>query len=548
MTRSALGVATLFCCLYLLPLGFRPMTVPDESRYSEIPREMIASGDWVVPRLNGVRYFEKPILGYWVNAVSITIFGQNRFAVRLPAALATGLTALMVLVMVRRFTRTPEAGILAAAAYLTCIAVFALGVINILDSLLTLFLTLAMGAFFYAYQAERVRTRALGLALLGVCCGLAFLVKGFLAFVVPVVSVVPFMAWEGRLKGLFKAVWIPVLTAVLVALPWCIMIHVREGDFWNYFFWTEHISRFLSPIPGQHPEPFWYFIPVLVGGALPWTALIPAAYLGAKPSWINDRFIRFVLCWLIFPFLFFSVSSGKLIPYILPCFPPLVILITVGVRDYLRAGGEKAFTHCVAAFGTVLAVLALLLAFMGVTDVPGGAPYDPTETWKWIMGVLGLSVWSALTFMASRARNTGRKLGIFCAAPVLMYLSVHLALPNQVLEGRAPQELLERNVERVREDSLVVSDEYLVHAVCWVFDRTDIYLLERPGELDYGLEHDPEGTLRLLSLDRFRDLVENAHRPEVVLVVEADRYGEYLESLPAPLFEDRDNGVLFRVF
>ncbi|MDZ7696997.1 MAG: glycosyltransferase family 39 protein [Deltaproteobacteria bacterium] len=116
-----------FLCALSPPLGMRPMTVPDESRYSEIPREMIASGDWVVPRLNGVRYFEKPVLGYWVNALSIRLFGQNRFAVRLPAALATGLTALMAFFLVRRFAEDHVAPLLAAAAYLTCLLVFALG-------------------------------------------------------------------------------------------------------------------------------------------------------------------------------------------------------------------------------------------------------------------------------------------------------------------------------------------------------------------------------------------------------------------------------------
>ncbi len=549
MTRSVPAVIALFCLLYLLPLGLRPMTVPDESRYSEIPREMIASGDWVVPRLNGVRYFEKPVLGYWVNAVSITLFGQNRFAVRLPAALATGLSALMVFLLIRRFTGTSEAGVLAAGAYLTCIAVFALGVINILDSLLTLFLTVGMGAFFLAYLSGRMWTRVLGLALLGICCGLAFLVKGFLAFAAPAVAVVPFVIWEGRWKAFFKTAWIPALAAVLVALPWGVMIHLREGDFWNYFFWTEHISRFLSPIPGQHPKPLWFFIPVLIGGALPWAALIPAACLGGKRSWFSDPFIRFTVCWLFFPFLFFSASSGKLIPYILPCFPPLVILITLGLREYLRSGRQKAFTVCASAFGIVLAILTVLFVFMELTDFAGGRVYDPSETWKWTMAVLAFSVWSLLSFFAPKGYNVWRKLAIYCAAPVLVYLSVHSALPNQVLEGRAPERLLERNRERVQKDTLVVSDEYLVHAVCWIFNRQDIYLFEKPGELAYGLKHDPEGDARLLSLARFRDLIgRRHHRPRVVLVVEAGRYEKYLQSLPPPVFEDRDNGVLFLVF
>ncbi|MDZ7696998.1 MAG: phospholipid carrier-dependent glycosyltransferase [Deltaproteobacteria bacterium] len=178
-----------------------------------------------------------------------------------------------------------------------------------------------MGSFFYATREGRGAKHRLWMALFGGFCGLAFLVKGFLAFAVPVVTVVPFMLWERRMNRVLKASWIPILAAVLVVLPWALMIHLREGDFWNYFFWTEHISRFLSPIPGQHPKPFWYFIPVLIGGLLPWVALMPAAVMGVGRRWRQDAFIRFLFCWFFFPFLFFSASSGKLIPYILPCFP-----------------------------------------------------------------------------------------------------------------------------------------------------------------------------------------------------------------------------------
>jgi 4-amino-4-deoxy-L-arabinose transferase len=94
MRSSLFAVPVLFLLLYLLPLGARPVVIPDEARYAEIPREMLASRDWVVPRLDGLRYFEKPVLGYWLNALSTALFGQNAFAMRLPSAVSTGLSAL----------------------------------------------------------------------------------------------------------------------------------------------------------------------------------------------------------------------------------------------------------------------------------------------------------------------------------------------------------------------------------------------------------------------------------------------------------------------
>jgi hypothetical protein len=107
----------LFFLLYILPLGVRPIMVPDESRYAEIPREMIASGDWTAPHLNGLRYFEKPVLGYWLNAGSIMLFGENAFAIRFPSAMSAGISAVILFLLVRRYAGGYSAGILAACMF-----------------------------------------------------------------------------------------------------------------------------------------------------------------------------------------------------------------------------------------------------------------------------------------------------------------------------------------------------------------------------------------------------------------------------------------------
>ncbi|MFA7462340.1 MAG: phospholipid carrier-dependent glycosyltransferase, partial [Anaerovoracaceae bacterium] len=103
--RYILLILSFFLLAYILPLGVRDLVVPDETRYGEIPREMIASGEWISPHLNGLRYFEKPVLGYWVHAGSLLMFGENNFAVRLPSALSVGLSALLIYVLVWRTSR-----------------------------------------------------------------------------------------------------------------------------------------------------------------------------------------------------------------------------------------------------------------------------------------------------------------------------------------------------------------------------------------------------------------------------------------------------------
>ena len=253
MKTSAIMIPGLFLLLYLAPLGLRPIIIPDESRYAEIPREMIASGDWIVPHLNGLRYFEKPVLGYWINAASMLLFGENAFAIRFPSALAAGLSSLMLFFMVRRFVGRYSIGMLAAAVFLTCLEVLGVGTFSVLDTMLALFITGMMATSFFAHMEEMPRKKRALLAFSGVFCGLAFLTKGFIAVVMPLAVVVPFMVWERRGSDLFQTCWIPVVAAVLVSLPWAVMIHIREPDFWRFFFWNEHIRRFMAG-NAQHME------------------------------------------------------------------------------------------------------------------------------------------------------------------------------------------------------------------------------------------------------------------------------------------------------
>ncbi|MBC8456836.1 MAG: phospholipid carrier-dependent glycosyltransferase [Deltaproteobacteria bacterium] len=547
---STIAVIILFLLLYILPLGVRPIAIPDETRYAEIPREMIVSGDWVVPRLNGLKYFEKPVLGYWLNALSITLFGENAFAIRLTSALATGISALMVFFLTRRFGGGPQAGILAAAVYLTCLLVLALGVLSILDSMLSMFLTGAMASFFFAHKETIPSKRVAFLALFGLFCGLAFLMKGFLAFAVPFITILPFMFWERRFKELFKIAWVPILALLIVTLPWCIMIHLRESDFWNYFFWTEHIKRFISPVPGQHPKPFWYFLPVLAGGAFPWLFLSPAIFSEIRAAVrCKDPLIRFAICWVLFPFLVFSACSGKLIPYILPCFPPLVIIIAIGLTDYFEKGKKRAFNICTLSLAGLMGAIAVALVIGQTTSIFGFRGYHGSETWKWVVVVAGLLIWGTAAFFSAVRSGPGKKLALYAIAPLLLLFSGHFILPDHVMEDRAPEKVLLRNRDMVHPETIVVTGDHLVHAVCWFYKRDNIYLLETSGEHRYGLDRDHSNPSRLLTIKELREIINrNSGKNRVILIAEEKRYRQWMSLLPKPEFEDIDNGFVFLRF
>ena len=410
MKKTLILFAVLTALLYLIPLGVRDLFSPDETRYAEIGREMAVSDDWITPRLNGVLYFEKPILGYWAFAGAQKLFGENAFAVRLPCVLATLLSALALFFLTRRFSGTGEkGGLLAATVFLLTPLVFALGIAATLDPMFSFFLTLSMVWFYYAAQSHKTE-RMVYLFLFGLAVGAAFLTKGFLAFVLPGLAIFVWLAWCRRWKEMLTLPWIPLAGVLLVSLPWAVMIHLEQPEYWNYFIYDEHIKRFLEK--EQHPEPFWFFIPVLFLG-LGWLLfLMPSAVKGFAGKQLNDGFIRYLICWFALPFLFLSLSSGKLATYILPCFAPLAVLFAMGLcRSVVERRDGKPLNVLLYVFAGVLAVAAVVMSVIQLSGVRW-ALFPAGEGWKWWLFCLaGLLLAGALVLSARESENPWRKLG-----------------------------------------------------------------------------------------------------------------------------------------
>lgn len=534
MRKTYIAIVSAYILVYLLPLGVRPLMTPDEVRYGEVPREMLTSGDWVVPHLAGVRYFEKPVLGYWLSAVAMKLFGENAFAVRLPSALAAGLSALTVFLLVWRFGGGDTTALVAATVLLTSGLFASIGTFAILDSALTFFLTAAIALFFAADCASTRAARNGLLALFGLCCGLAFLVKGFLAFAVPVAVIVPYLVWERRWKDMFRMAWVPMLAALIVALPWAILIHQREPDFWRYFFWHEHIRRFFSHTRAQHAEPFWYFLPMLAGGALPWTLLLPGAAIGLRLKGMQDRLTRYALCWFVFPFLFFSACSGKIATYILPCFPPLAILCSIGLQHYAAAGHTRAFRVGAGVFATAIGIASAGLALVQVFGLGELAVYRPDETWKWVLAAaagLGCTLCAAQAARANVPSWTVRT-ALIGAGVGLLFAVLPAVIPAVVLDRRAPGQFLLQVASRITPDTILVADKPMIQPACWFFRRTDVHQTDNSGELGHGLAY-PDATWRLLSETAIADRLANSTtRIRIALIVEGKDYREARVQLP----------------
>ncbi|HXK24344.1 MAG TPA: phospholipid carrier-dependent glycosyltransferase [Myxococcota bacterium] len=535
MKRARLLLLGAYVAVYLLPLGVRPLFVPDEYRYAEIPREMLAGGDWVVPRLAGFRYFEKPALSYWVSAASLALFGESAFGLRLPSALAAGLCAWLTALGVRRAGEGGGASILAAGVLLTSGLFFGVATYKTLDALFTLGVTASLVCAFLAGDGDG--RRRLGLwALAGAAAGAAFLTKGLLGFALPAIVLAAFLTWERRWRIALRHAWIAPLTAIGVVLPWSLAVARSDADFWPYFIWNEHVRRFASE-DAQHVAPFWYYVPVLLGCAMPWVPLWPAVIAGLRAR-TTTPLVRFALCGLVFPFGLFTIARGKLAIYLLPCFPALAILTALGLRAELARSGRwlraglRAVAIAVAGVSLALAVTRLVL--------PRVVPvYGPGEGSRFALVLLAALLASLTWIAAARSRRPDRVLALATLAAAPLYLAYPFAVPDLVLERKAPGALLARHADRLTGDALVVSEARLAPAVSWHARRDDILVLGGIGELRYGASRPDSQSRWLERVTTLRTLLEGQQPGRrAVLIADQDTYAEWAPRLPPPSLVD----------
>jgi 4-amino-4-deoxy-L-arabinose transferase-like glycosyltransferase len=298
-------------------LGDRTLWTPDEGRYAEIGREMLESGDYVTPRLNYVRYFEKPPLTYWATALSLSTFGLNEWAARMPVA-AAGFLGILITFYLGEAVAGTRAGFLSAAILATCPLYYGVSRFIVLDGPLTTLVALAIYLLFRCMVTERAAYGRWGAAALGA----ATLVKGPIAVVMAGFALGPALLLHYR-DRILRYPWVSMAIIYLaVVTPWFVAIGRVHPEFLHFFFIHEHLDRYLKPEHHRPGKP-WYFVPVLLLGAFPWSSLFPFL-----PRWTPRKPEATVLwSWALLPVLFFSFSKSKLPAYILPSFPPLAVLV-----------------------------------------------------------------------------------------------------------------------------------------------------------------------------------------------------------------------------
>jgi len=310
-------------------LEYRKLSLSDEGRYSEIPRYMAASGDWLTPRLNGIKYFEKPPLQYWATAAAYKAFGEHHWTARLWPAL-TGFLGVLLMFHVGARLYGRDAGVYAALVLGSSLLYTLMGHILTLDMGLTFFMTLALAGILLALDPRAdAKTNRLWMHVAAAGCALATLSKGLIGIVLPGAVVVLYMLVKRDFSFLRKLHLVSGgLIFIAICAPWFIAVSVVNPEFPQFFFIHEHLQRYTSTIH-QRYQSWYFFIPILMLGILPWLITMFDAVLRAFKRDRGTQFdsTLFLLLWTGFIFIFFSASDSKLPSYILPIFPALALLI-----------------------------------------------------------------------------------------------------------------------------------------------------------------------------------------------------------------------------
>jgi 4-amino-4-deoxy-L-arabinose transferase-like glycosyltransferase len=349
-----LALAAAIAVGLFLRLGAIPLFDVDEGAFGEATREMLVRGDYVSTWLNGQPRFDKPILIYWLQAASVSLFGLDEFALRLPSSLASCAWIAAIVLFTRRFVDGASAW---AAAFIaaTSAGVTVIGRGAIADALLNLFLALAMFDII-RYQADP-RTGLRRRVFLWM--GLGMLAKGPVALLVPGAASALAYGLQGRLREWWRALRDPAGWSILlaVAAPWYVLEYTRRGDaFLAGFFMRHNVERFTAPLQG-HGGSLLYYVPAALLLLLPYSGLFVASLPGLKRL-RRDPVDCFLWCWFLFVFAFFSLAGTKLPHYLLYGVTPLFILMARG-RGRLRSAW-LAFGPALLMLGSVLALPFLL--------------------------------------------------------------------------------------------------------------------------------------------------------------------------------------------
>jgi 4-amino-4-deoxy-L-arabinose transferase-like glycosyltransferase len=494
--RIALVLAVLaLAIVWFVPLGWRHLVPSDEGRYAEMAREMFVTGDWITPRYNGYKYFEKPPLQTWLNALTFAWFGIGEWQARLYTAL-TGFAGVLLAGYTGRRLFNPAAGfatalVLASAPY-WCL----MGHFNTLDTGLSFWMEFTLCAMLLA-QSGRAGTREARLWMWAcwASMALAVLSKGLIGILLPGATLVIYTAVE-RDWAIWKRLSIASGLVIFFAIttPWFVLVQARNPEFLNFFFVVQQFERYLTP--DQHrPGPFHYFVWVVLVGFLPWLSIAVqsmrrAAREAPRPNGFHPSSLLFV--WSAFIFLFFSASHSKLVSYVLPIAPALALLIGA----YLPQMPRETWRRHLIGYAVLLVVMAVGAIFIGRL----GDARTPNAIYRefqvWVFAAIGTAFVLTLIALWLARRTTGSVLPSAVAFGAAWVMLATIAGTGHEAFGRQSSGALlapavKAALARLPADTPFYSVAVLDHTMPFYVGHTMI-MVQDANELSFGVHQEPQ--------------------------------------------------------
>ncbi|KAF3999402.1 glycosyltransferase family 39 protein [Glaciimonas immobilis] len=520
------GLFFLFCIIWCYMLGARTLVPTDEGRYAEMAREMVATGDWITLRLNGIKYFEKPPLQTWMNALTFEIFGLGEWQARLWTGLC-GLLGVVLVAFTGRKVFSERVGFFAALVLGSSFLWAGLGHINTLDMGLAGMMTLSLCGLLLAQRSETTTLQQRNWML--VCwagMALAVLSKGLIGLLLPGAVLILYTLFS-RDWSIWKRLHLlkGLVLFFVITTPWFVLITLKNPEFPQFFFIHEQFQRFTSKIHHRYGPPY-YFVPILLLGIIPWLGvLFQSLWNGAHERSASSGFQpkKLLLVWTLFIFVFFSISDSKLPSYILPIFPSLALLIAC----HLDNASNKAINAS--------ALLLLIPGAIGVAlawKIPALAKdaFSQPLMAAHVPWVFAASVIACIGAIAALLLSRRQKEWAIVALAASGFVGGQLLMYGHDPQGRysAGVNLVPAiQAELTPETPLYVVGKY-EQALPFYLRRTMI-MVQHMDELEFGLTQEPQLWIPTLNAFAIKWTADHAAGKKDVAIIRPENYLELKE-------------------
>lgn len=520
-TGTKFIVVAIAAIIWFALLGYRDLIEPDEGRYAEIPREMAASGDWITPRLNDFKYFEKPVFQYWMTAISFELFGESNASARLWTALIGFVCGLFIWYLGTQLFN-PEAGFYGFLITVSSTLFVGLGHYLTLDMSVSVFMVLGIGSLAIAQnkRADPQHVRNWMLAGWG-ALALAVLSKGLIGVVLPGGAVVIYSLWQ-RDWALWKHLHLlkGLLLFLLLTAPWFLAVSLANEEFAEFFFIHEHLDRYTTTVH-QREGSLFYFIPIFILGISPWLVSSLKALFKPDFCWKPARDegfnpVRFLWVFVVLTFVFFSLGHSKLASYILPMMPVVALLAGKRLSEKPNLKGDAWSMLIVASLFMIVGIMATRFAGDKI-------PAELYQDYRWwiIPGAMILFVGSFALFKSRHHPNRNVAIAGLCA---MLGYQVFLWGFQEIATSRSSREM----ADAIKANNLLDAPVYAVssypQSLPFYLGKT-IHLVMYRGELKMGINAEPEKWLATT-----REFVQHWEaETQAIAVLSPDNLTHYIE-------------------